>query len=181
MNTGKAFSEDRDLSPEQRKAEREFLEIEIERAAGGAKGSKTVLDYGCGEARFFDVWTRLGYLYVGADIVPAMMDTNAERYGATFLHVEDLDERIVTDWLFLSMTLQHMTDVEAIGVLTRIRSQKVLVIDNTVKGGPEYVQHRRAVQLTELLARAGWGDITPETARSKAAQYKIVVGRNRGD
>jgi SAM-dependent methyltransferase len=179
--TGTSYSTNKTWNPKETAEETRFLEGKIEALVRMPTWRKTVLDYGCGEARFLSLWRALGFVYVGADILDAMLLQNAHRWNETFLHVDKLESFPAPHILFFSMVLQHLEDAKISTVLTTIRSPNILVIDNSQEGGPPYVRYRTDEQLRGILVDAGWRDIRVERAETTRATYKILAGYDRPD
>lgn len=169
---GRAYDVSCDIPGNQRGQELARLEKVLSRFVPDAQPMESVLDYGCGFGRFFSFWERRGYLYTGADILEGVVGEARRRNpDGTFCLASQLHEGIVPDIVFLSMTLQHLTDEEAIRIL-RYAKRKI-VIDNARPDGPDYVKYRYKGEINGLLERSGAERTETETLKTPFAEYTV--------
>jgi SAM-dependent methyltransferase len=104
-------------------------------------GCKTMLDAPCGDFNWMKEVDLSGIKYIGADIVPAMIDELKDRYPKRKFQLLDItsDPMPKVDFVLCRDVLFHLSNVDIVKVL-----------DNFVKSGSEWLATSHYFQVTAM-------------------------------
>lgn len=98
------------------------------------KQVRSVLDIGCGDWELSRLVPWDNIRYVGADIVPNLIDENRKKYGAPNIEFIRMDA-VEDDWpdaelVILKDVLQHLSNLSVSRILRKVRNYRYALITN---------------------------------------------------
>ena len=118
---------------------RAFLERFLE-----ANAIRTVTDFGCGDWQFSHLVDWSAVNYTGMDVVPALVQENAARYGSdkvSFVTFSSLDSLPGGDLFICKEVLQHLPNAMILECLNAIRARyRFSLLTNTIEPGEDVNQ-----------------------------------------